>query len=617
MARKARFAAITGWLAGGAMGALFCPGCATPALPVEGALHAAPRQAAPGTPPPAAVDPAGFPLPEALNALGPEPSPAQLASLETISVERWDLTGPFPDVIGVSPAAYQGGFGAELLAFASQRAGTLVASADMACVARETGRFILARDARPPPALERHIRGRCGSISVRHHSVTLSGEAPETFSEDALLEQWRDSFTQILEKLPVGVLQSAGVWFGRLGSKVVVIVSSAERLVELEPLGFSPAAGGTVALKGKLLVPGTRLDAMVTRGRYQYGTCEVDPAVRLPRFSVRCAVSPEDPSAWLNAAIYSPGQVLGETIADLLLFPQGKGSASYVRPALRPVPGAPGASGEDGALFVHRLNGLRAELGLAPVTLSEGQSRVARKTAPSYFASASGYTSRAVADTVALGMMAGWEVGTVHRQAYFVSGIGAGDVGELLAEMLISPGARRALLAPEVRALAFGALRVPAHNFIGALVATYEPFGDVPPEVDAREVIDALNVARAERGVGPAELVLLPADTRAEMDKQLAARGSAKDALRVVLQRAVKLAGRSMNGSVLQAGSLEELPFPDELLRQSPLAVFVVVTHYRAKGEAWGRYVVVLAYPGEGERAPSPPKGGTAAPPPR
>jgi len=59
------------------------------------------------------------------------------------------------------------------------------------------------------------------------------------------------------------------------------------------------------------------------------------------------------------------------------------------------------------ALFVHRLNGLRAELGLAPVALSEGQSRVARKTAPSYFASTSGYTSRAVADTVALGMMAG------------------------------------------------------------------------------------------------------------------------------------------------------------------------------------------------------------------
>jgi len=209
-------------------------------------------------------------------------------------------------------------------------------------------------------------------------------------------------------------------------------------------------------------------------------------------------------------------------------------------------------------------------------------------------------------------------VGTVHRQAYFVSGIGAGDVGELLAEMLITPAPRRALLAPGVRALAFGALRVPAHNFLGALVATYEPFGDVPPEVDAREVIDALNVARAERGVGPAELELLPADTRAEMDKLLAARGSAKDALRVVLQRAVKLAGRSMNGSVLQASSLEELPFPDELLQQSPLAVFVVVTHHRAKGEAWGRYVVVLAYPGEGgKRAPSPPKGGAAAPPPR
>src|SRR5262245_57033091 len=143
MTDKVWSAATAGWIAGGVLGALVCSGCATAGKPA----------AAPAPATPAATDSAGFPPPEALAPLGPEPTPAELKNLETVAVERWELEGPFPDQISERPATYQGGFGAALLDFARQRPGVLLASADMACVARENGRFILARGARPPQAL--------------------------------------------------------------------------------------------------------------------------------------------------------------------------------------------------------------------------------------------------------------------------------------------------------------------------------------------------------------------------------------------------------------------------------------------------------------------------------
>ncbi|HVE87391.1 MAG TPA: hypothetical protein VND93_31255 [Myxococcales bacterium] len=536
-----------------------------------------------------------FPSPAALDALGPAPAPAQLTALDTAPVERWELSGPLPEGTSVGPAVYEGGgFGAELSAFAREKA-SFDASADMACIARENGRFLLSQGAPAPRDLQRYIIGRCGSTVVRHRSLTITGDVQDSVPESEVLAHWREDFRKMLADLPAGGHLAAGVWFGHSKGKVLVLLAFGDRAVRLDPIRSVPAADGTVTLRGEVLAPAIRVEALVNKGRFQFASCEPEPSVQLPRFAFRCAVNRADPSTWASLFVYPPGRLLGNPGVEVLVFPQGQALSTFSRPA---VPASPGADGGDDSLrFAQLLNGLRAEAGLPALVLSEGESATARKVAPHYFAATLGLVPPTVADTVALGLMAGWNVEQLTRGGYFSADwVGSGDVAALLAEMLDQPGARRTLFDPGVRAIAFGSFRVPERHVLGGLVATYATFDDAPPASEAKKVVDALDRQRAARGVGPVELVALPPDAREEMDQALASSGSSKDALRAVMARALQLTGQSVQGIVVETGSLDALQFPDELLRRSPLVVFVSVTHYRPKGEPWGRYVVAVAY---------------------
>jgi hypothetical protein len=429
---------------------------------------------------------------------------------------------------------------------------------------------------------------------VRYRLAWLIGDAPEAATEEQVLARSKAPFAAMLDKVPSGPGQLAvGVWFGRSGKKALVALAVANVNVELDPMPFTPDADGTVVVSGTLPGPTARLEALVTRGGLDYAECSADPAVKLPRFSLRCPANRDDLSARVNLYAFPPGQILGMLTADLLVFPHGKGTSSYVRPALRPGPGAPE---DDAGRFTFLLNGLRAELGLKPVVVSAGQSRVAQRVAPHYYASMYGPSSPKVADLVALGMMAGWEVDQVTHGAYFTEAVTTGDVSAMLAEMMDSPGARRALFEPSVRTLAFGSFRVPARDVLAAVVTTYAPFEERPPGEEARQVVDVLNRMRAERGLGPAQLVALPADVRAGMDQALAAGGSVRDAVQKVLERSVQLTRQSVSGASLETGSLKALEFPEEMLRRPALVVFVAMTHYRPPGLPWGVYVVGMAY---------------------
>ena len=539
-------------------------------------------------------DPGPFPTRAALASLEQPPPAEKLPELDIPLVEQWELAGPFPERIGLVPAEYRGGFGAQLVSYARERGPKLAVSADMACFARESGRFILARGSMPPSGLQRHMAGRCGSPGVRHDVLSLTGEVPPGVTEEQLAAHMKDRFAELLKKVPSGPGQTAaGVWFGRSGKKAVVAVATEHLDVDLDPISFAPGPDGAVVLSGTLARPANRLEALITRGQLDFAVCRADPEVKLPRFSLRCPANRADASAWVDLFVFAPEQVLGSLGVDLLVFPQGKGTTTYARPVLRPGSGAPE---EDAARFAYLLNGLRAELGLKPVVVSAGESRLAQKIAPNYFASVYGKAPQHVADMVALGMMAGWEVDQVTRAAYFSDWVSTGDVSVLLAEMLDSPGARRTLFEPSVRSLAFGSYRMASHDVLAAMVATYAPFEEQPPLAEAQQVIAALNKARAQRGLGPADMVPLPEDVRAEMDEGLAAGVAMDDIINPVLQRVSQITRRGVRGGVLETGSLEAIRFPEELLTRPNLAVFVAVTHYKPRGSPWGVYVVGLAF---------------------
>jgi len=66
------------------------------------------------------------------------------------------------------------------------------------------------------------------------------------------------------------------------------------------------------------------------------------------------------------------------------------------------------------------------------------------------------------------------------------------------------------------------------------------------------------------------------------------------DAMNGLLQGSVEVLGRAVSGWVAEVADLDTLALPEEVLKRPSLGVAVAVSHRRAKGEPWGRYVVML-----------------------
>jgi hypothetical protein len=65
-------------------------------------------------------------------------------------------------------------------------------------------------------------------------------------------------------------------------------------------------------------------------------------------------------------------------------------------------------------------------------------------------------------------------------------------------------------------------------------------------------------------------------------------------ALDVAMQVAVERTGQGVRGYSLETNDLDKVEVPGVLLTPGPLRVMVGVTHHRAKGAAWGQYVVLV-----------------------
>ena len=81
-----------------------------------------------------------FPSPQELENLGDAPLPEDLFSLDVRAVDGWRLEGPFPARVGATPYSQPNEWSALLDEVARGRAGLVVPTEAMYCVARELGR---------------------------------------------------------------------------------------------------------------------------------------------------------------------------------------------------------------------------------------------------------------------------------------------------------------------------------------------------------------------------------------------------------------------------------------------------------------------------------------------
>jgi hypothetical protein len=454
------------------------------------------------------------------------------------------------------------------------------------------GRFYLAHQGRPSALLLDFISGRCGSAALGSGLRALSGDVPDTVSDDDVLAQWHGRLEKMIESLPQGPGVAAGVWFGRAGGKAVVVLVEGElhtRDASLRQIAGSPR----VIVSGELSSPATEVLALVNRGQFGVDLCEVDRTVALPRFAVSCEVEESDDAAWIDVAALEVGHLLPRSKLHVLTLPRGQAVATFHRPAAVE---APPPSGNLAADVVATVNSARARAALPPLALEPAESDVAQRLAPRYFAAELHLVPQAEGELVALGLMAGWDVQHGIREGLLAGGWLASkrSVEELISLLLASPSGRYSLLHKDARYAAVGAFAEAQATAV--LVTTYLPADATEPNALQDRVGLALDSFRhAQRQPKGTRVEAAPALSQA-LQASLDKGGDPTGELDAFMRASAPLLGPNVHGWVLTTSTLKDIPFPDALVTAQPLAFTVAVARFKPRNEPWYRYAVYIAF---------------------
>jgi hypothetical protein len=540
-----------------------------------------------------------FPRPDALAALARRPTEEKVFREPSEEVDGWVLRELPPGAPALGEHAPEGAWEGRLAAFAGPRAGAVRRTEPMACLARQVGGFALARRLRPGPATLAFMSARCGvtePVRLATVSLELHGGEGDAELQPALSKPVDEHLRELFRRGE----QTAGIWYGRDEHRALVMLVAAEPAARLEAYPGRPGPDGQVVVRGELLRPAARLSGIVTRGRYGFRACEVDPGVALPRFAVRCEVDPADDAATLEIAAYGPGRVSGQVVIAAQLWTHGDPPVAFARPELTATLRAP-VEGELAGTLAALVNQVRREAGLAPLTLARAQSETAAALAPRYFEAAARRDEPAM-EAIVLGLRAGWQVEGAVRGGTFAAARSDDprDAGRLVAVALSRPSGREALLHPEASILAVGARA--EERSLGVVFATYALHDPQRAAAEAQAVLARLDAERTRRGLGKLEPYPALAPRVAEVAAALE-RGDADlhEAAKGIMPRDGKpgrpdpALGFGQRYSWVGAGErLEAIQLPAPLLEARSLQASVAVGHCRLRGSPWAEYCVVV-----------------------
>jgi hypothetical protein len=534
-----------------------------------------------------------FPKADDLARLARRQPPEQLFPAREEDPETFTLEGIPPRLPPQADHRPEGPWDGLLAAAAARSEGQLRATEPMTCLAGQVGRFVLAWQAQPGPAALAFLAARCAVPHTGIGTATLVQPLDGGETDEELFDHLRKPAEELLEKTLRSGPRVAGIWYGRSADRAVALVVHVEPLARLEALPERPSSDGTLVVMGELLRPAARIHGIVTRGRYGFRPCAVEKGLALPRFRIRCEVDPADPSAVLEIAAFEEDRIFGPVVVTLRLWPRGELPRTYVRPALRTR--AP-VDDDLQATLVTLLNRVRADAGLAPLSLVRDQSQTAEALAGQFFGAALQGDQEAQ-ETIVLGLRAGWQVPGLVRQGHFTSmrSDDVSDASRLVALALERPSGREALLHPEVRAVAVGTVR--EAKAVGALFSTYALVEPAQAEVEAAAVLRRIDRERGKRSKVPVRP--LP-----ELSRETAAlaaaveRGDRKP--KEAVHELVETAKGTLRGGAIQAWigfgeRLDEIALPALLLDPDELRVSVAVAHFRAEGSPWATYCVLVA----------------------
>jgi hypothetical protein len=544
-----------------------------------------------------------FPGPEKLAEIERQPAPAPKVTEGAVPEGGWTVE------VAASPSSaepWTPGTSweravAEAMAAAGKRPPLTTA---MSCVARETGRYVLQSGKAPPMALRTFITGACGSMAPQIGLLDLGGQVPATVTDDQLLAQWKGQIAKdLVGGLPAGASE-AGFAFQRRDGKVMALLAYAQLRAEIQPLVPVPGDGGQITIAGRLTEEAQYIAGYANQGRFGVNACYVDPTVPRPRFSITCTLAEEDTTTRIDLVFAQPKRVLAIPFAHLLV--RKPDATQLVYQDTTPAGGRPIASAAEFApAALAALNDVRAQAGMRPVRLASAQSAAAGRVAGHFFSAMAGDGSPEQVDTIALGMLAGWQVaGGMIRDASFAATLvpGTRDVGRWLATTLEMPLARSALLADEIEEVAFGPVSLSEPEALGAMVVGYRFHHGHDHRADIRRLLTRAVLARRQRKLSEPKRLGLEAAMKAELDRVHTGKTTPADALQSLLEAGVGSFSQNMRGLLLETTSLDALEIPAEVLTQPTLHLEIGVTHHRPPGAAWAQLVILVVFVDYGEQ---------------
>jgi hypothetical protein len=518
---------------------------------------------------------AAFPSRERLDEITSQPPPRRAKeSAPTVSVDRWDMvTAEAPGQDGLVEAAARP---------------VLRLSPALACAARELGRFVAQKGGVPDQQLQNYVLGQCGAATPEHSLQYWSITLNHPTGDAELLAELAKPVKQHLGSLPP-YAQDVGGALVREGQQAVYMLLVARRHAELEPIA-PVAEDGTIVVSGKLLTGADALLGLVTRGDYGFDDCTMDRSLKLPRFRATCKLADDDQRAWVELQIRQPQRLLLQGAVRVLARRSAEVEA-FTLPELASQETAIDPRNHQKQLLA-AVNELRAKAGLRAMTLAERQSVQHEKLAPYFFASAA--EDAPYADDIALGLMAGWEVPGIIREGSFYGAAlrGTLSVERWLGHLLDYPMARAILFAPDARTLALGPLVDTQNASVGVLFSSYSFYESDDHEQDRKRVVALIERERRAAGSPPGRVSKDPELEAAvtAMRQGMEPGAALNDAMSVVVHRD----SRSVQGSVLETMSLDDLELPEHLVTRPRLEYAVEVTHVRHPGAAWGSLVVLI-----------------------
>ncbi len=536
-----------------------------------------------------------FPTQARLEKLGRTPVQSPLARVGTLAaVTEWTL-----DPAETNADWRQGYAGDEpnakaYAAWVGQHAPKVQESAAMACAAHQIARFVAEHgQAIAGEDIKAFTAARCGIPFLGIRTATWTQPAAEF--ADLQITRPPKPMLETIAGLPDGSVTGMGV--AKNEDTVVLVAAHTVPALQLQPLPFQSGQSGEVVVRGRYDQPTEWIQAAVTYGPLGVKSCDrVAPSGAGGGFAFRCRTKPDDDRAIIEISAAAKGSVLGYPLSRSYISPSGSAPGDYKAPTLN----LPITEGDfSPAAVVAGINTLRSQAELPDLRTAPQQNEVSGNLFPHLIAN----TDVGVRNEAAMGLLAGWRVDAVLRDANFRMTFAHGDLSlsRVLAADLLFPSFRSVTLSSDATVLSTAVLDDAEQGVRGLLHVTYEEFH--PQDFASEEIafLDALDAARAQVDLPPITRVMGGEDEVALSDSaERIRRGEAtpQEELDRMLAYFRDRVNRTFYGVIYSPMRIDGWTpeFSDELFKHQKIAAATSISYFQPEGGAWGQHVVLLVF---------------------